>query len=411
MGCTNATDRDCSTSCGDGVVTGVETCEPKSSDKPCPTQCDDGNVCTRDTLTGDPSQCSAACARVPIGAGVVNNCGGCSKLEHPVGSTCTAGQGACIGTGAYECRGTDGTACNAQPNTAPETCDTRDNDCDGRTDEGVKNTCGGCTKLDHPAGSTCTAGQGACLGTGVYECQSTDSIACNARPNVTPEVCDTRDNDCDGKTDEGVKNTCGGCTKLDYPSGSACTAGRGACIGRGVYECRGTDSTACNAQPNTIPEACNGRDDDCDERIDEGVEKNACGGCGSVPDETCNGRDDDCNKYIDEDCGGRCETSAPPLPNSTDPSRYNCTSADGRRGLCVSQDNCIPTCKSDSDCPQVSCVPWGDVRLCDIGNNSTSCQTDSDCPNGWCIADLKLCYTCASGEVPDLARRQCIRAP
>ena len=36
-------------------------------------------------------------------------------------------------------------------------------------------------------------------------------------------------------------------------------------------------------------EECNGEDDDCDTRIDEGV-LNSCGRCGSDPQEICNGR-------------------------------------------------------------------------------------------------------------------------
>ncbi|MCC7534584.1 MAG: VCBS repeat-containing protein, partial [Deltaproteobacteria bacterium] len=83
---------------------------------------------------------------------------------------------------------------------------------------------------------------------------------CGCTP--TRETCNGRDDDCDGRTDEGVTNACG----------------------------------RCGAVPR---ETCNGRDDDCDGRTDEGVQ-NACGRCGAVPDETCNGRDDDCDGTVDE---------------------------------------------------------------------------------------------------------------
>jgi len=47
-------------------------------------------------------------------------------------------------------------------------------------------------------------------------------------------------------------------------------------------------------------ESCNGLDDDCDGRVDEGV-ANECGGCGGPAEEICNGLDDDCDGELDED--------------------------------------------------------------------------------------------------------------
>lgn len=54
-------DNDCSKSCGDGVVSDNETCEPQSS-KPCPNSCDDGDACTDDVLTGTAQQCNVVCS-------------------------------------------------------------------------------------------------------------------------------------------------------------------------------------------------------------------------------------------------------------------------------------------------------------------------------------------------------------
>ena len=94
------------------------------------------------------------------------------------------------------------------------------------------------------------------------------------------EKCDGKDNDCDNKVDEGVKNACGGCG-------------------------------------NVPSEVCDGGDNNCDGVVDEGV-KNVCGGCGSVPAEICDGNDNNCNGFIDEGfdkqndvnncgtCGNKC---------------------------------------------------------------------------------------------------------
>lgn len=67
-GCDHGADGDCSPSCGDGVLTGPETCEPGSSTHPCatPASCNDNDPCTMDTVTGNAQQCSAKCANAPI---------------------------------------------------------------------------------------------------------------------------------------------------------------------------------------------------------------------------------------------------------------------------------------------------------------------------------------------------------
>jgi len=71
-----------------------------------------------------------------------------------------------------------------------EVCDGKDNDCDGSVDEGLSKT------------DSC----------GVGECANTQAQTCtngNWGPACTPgapgtEVCDGKDNDCDGSTDEGL---------------------------------------------------------------------------------------------------------------------------------------------------------------------------------------------------------------
>src|SRR5262245_18798365 len=75
------------------------------------------------------------------------------------------------------------------------------------------------------------------------------------------ELCNGRDEAGDGDADE------------DFPMlGMPCTAGSGACVATGVYECD-QDGTGvrCSAVPgNGGPETCNGINDDCDGATDEG---------------------------------------------------------------------------------------------------------------------------------------------
>lgn len=153
-----------------------------------------------------------------------------------------------------------------------ESCNGADDDCDGLIDE---QTCDGETY--------CIAG--ACQG-------------CEAEA----EACNGSDDDCDGLTDE------------DFGVGRPCEVGRGACVTPGVIVCDG-DDVACSARPPApVDESCNGDDDDCDGRTDEGVlcdDAQACreGRCEAVcraRAERCDGGDDDCDGQVDEG-GGLCD--------------------------------------------------------------------------------------------------------
>ncbi len=128
--------------------------------------------------------------------------------EGVVAPAICASQGECAGTVAT-CTGTGGFKCNypatvskdAMGNIVPEaSCDNRDNDCDGDVDE------------TFPLKGT------ACTDSGVGVCQGSGTLGCNAMGNAltcnisTPgqassvEVCDGKDNDCDGTVDDNAKD-------------------------------------------------------------------------------------------------------------------------------------------------------------------------------------------------------------
>jgi hypothetical protein len=101
------------------------------------------------------------------------------------------------------------------------------------------------------------------------------------------ELCDSRDNDCDGQIDEGA-----------YECANECGVGEALCVRGELAECDA---------PTPLEEVCDLADNDCDGSTDEG-QLNVCGGCGPVPTETCDGIDNDCDGNLDEDLLTVCES-------------------------------------------------------------------------------------------------------
>lgn len=239
---------------------------------------------------------------------------------------------------------------------APELCRGEDADCDGVPDDGCSCAPVGSTRTCGATRGTCREGLQTCIA-GVWE------SACSGGVAASVEACNGADDDCDGDVDEGWSLTFAPDCDADG-SGSAvgavsgCAAPAGAppgCAGgawaTALGDCDDRDpavrpGAGCDAPDAGPPDAgapdagapgldaggcsaelCNGADDDCDMRVDEGFPcmlgaMSACTtSCGSggmrtctpacmfgacaPPLETCNDADDDCDARIDEgDPGG-----------------------------------------------------------------------------------------------------------
>jgi hypothetical protein len=168
------------------------------------------------------------------------------------GTPCAAGVGACHQSGTNVCSGPGITVCNAVPSSpTAETCDGIDNDCNGVIDDG---TPGGGVACSTGLLGVCAEGATVCAN-GALECTASVS------PGAQSEICDGKDNNCDGTADEG------------FGLGAACSSGAGLCSVPGVIACDAMGTSSCNAIPKPpVAEDCTDLvDNDCD-----GVVNNGC---------------------------------------------------------------------------------------------------------------------------------------
>ena len=230
---------------------------------------------TRACGAGGLSACGGEGASAETCNGADDDCDGVVDEEVP-GEPCAI-QNA-FGTCPGETRCVDaGMLCVGAP-PAEETCNGRDDDCEGGTDEGFPNTDGDaqadCADEDDDNDGTVDGEDCAPLDAAVH--------------GGATETCDQKDNDCDGVTDE---ENATGCTPYlrdadgDGHGGLAlprCQCGPNV---TSRYVVPGSVGNDCDDLAPSIhpgaPEDCNGVDEDCDGATDEGV-GSPCGGCSPV---------------------------------------------------------------------------------------------------------------------------------
>ena len=257
------------------------------------------------------------------------NCGSCGRICSFAHASASCMMGACVigscDAGYYDIDGamTNGCEYGCMPSTPPtETCNLRDDDCNGMVDEG-----------DPGGGASCGTNTGECVA-GTMRCTG-GSVRCTGETGPSLDVCNGLDDDCDGTPDQSFDLTtdvtnCGMCGRTcSFPNALASCAS-GACVltacMTGFFDADGSPANGCEYMCSFAgSEVCNGRDDDCDRTTDEGLTPPAsfcnpngvcagstatCGGasgwtCSYPPtyemdETTCDGADNDCDGRVDE---------------------------------------------------------------------------------------------------------------
>jgi len=309
--------------CEGAVLPAVEACNAIDDD--CDNVVDDGfpetvcgegacqqTVSTCNPAGGDPPECTPKDPTEEICNGQDDDCNGVVDNGDPGGGgPCMSGAPGQCAAGTYHCEG-GALICKSNVLSTPEVCNNLDDDCNGMTDEGNPQGGGMCpTNFEGECAfgtTTCLGGALTCVGpkpgdldeicdgkdndcdgeidthgvdsekpclTGIPgECSDGSTLCvagelqCQQKKPAEMEYCDNKDNDCDGVVDDGNPDGGAACT-LSFNKG-VCVAGTEMCQG-GIVTC------VQNVQPSA--ETCDGLDNDCDGDADESL---ACGACGSA---------------------------------------------------------------------------------------------------------------------------------
>lgn len=416
-GCNHATDADCSPSCGDGIVSANETCEPRSADHPCPTtaeDCDDGDPCTQDKVIGSAQQCSAHCTNIaithpipgdrccPAGANIstdadcVASCGDgvisageqCDPAlpgSCPTVSTCdrlTAGcrRGVLVGMGcAAHCEVEDILKPTQGDHCCPPGADVgTDSDCEPRCGDGVVSADEECDP-SIPAGGygRCPARDEDCSLAPSDPCQKGvlvgDPNRCTAHCSIGPRVVGERDACCpSGATSASDPDCAPACGNGIVEDGETCDSGPGS-----THPCptaRTCPSETCNAR-RIVGSGCSAT---CE---DEVIAAHSGDGC--CPAGATASTDSDCHDGVDG-YWAACSWPSVYAPGWTQdmplapPSASRLYGCDGADAVCMSKE-CVPTCRAgDTRTPD----GWEGYCLVDAHPPifEIYCGTNDSCP-------------------------------
>ncbi|HVZ71820.1 MAG TPA: MopE-related protein [Polyangia bacterium] len=314
-----------------------------------------GTVCDAPTITPGVEVCN----------NIDDDCNGLvdDGMLPGVGEKCGADLGVCM-AGVTKCVNGH-LICEQTSAPMPEVCNGLDDDCDNVIDNGNfpgvgdPCLCDGLTQAQVDAGGDCKAGKKVCRGK--------LGIVCEGCVFPRPEVCDGRDNDCDGVAD--MQATCpsgfacksGACTLECKPGEFPCPAG---------YMCQGT---------YCIPQRCVNVKCPSTQRCD-----NDTGTCVDL----CDGVTCQAPSYCKAGLCVNCSTVGEGCAKG-----QACVA-----GGCVTDPCFGKTCAGGQYCAGGKCVD-----LC----TNVDCAQGQHCVAGQCTTDLCATATCLDSEFCDATTGKC----
>ena len=402
---------------GCGIAVGQCTAGTFICEKPGVLKCSGGSGPTKEVCDNKDNNCdtivdnfSVAC--FPAATGCVLSSGVCQGTCKIGSKLCTKGAfGACTGfqgPATEVCNGLDddcdgmvdelvsstcinyGTcksysSCKTCPSAPVEICDGKDNDCNGKIDDSPLQV-----------GQPCGAPIGECT-KGSWICDAlSGKLVCKGGKGPVAEVCDGKDNDCNGVIDDnltGMSTTCGSDV-------GECVSGKPKCVG-GVPLCIG------GVKP--VVEVCDCKDNDCNGKIDDNTK--------CPPGSAC----------VDCQCLAPCAKGEFPCPggfvcNSGYCHPTKCANVKCKTGERCLDGKCVPrcqgvVCKAGEKCDPMTglCVDFScHGKVCPPGQVCLGGETcgPHPCPPGSCAANQLCvngtCYnTCLNVKCPD--GQECFR--
>ncbi len=233
--------------------------------------------------------------------------------------------------------------CKGEVVPALETCNGKDDDCDGQVDNKLTDIGKECD-VSSVKGGPCQKGISECLN---------GRIQCKQTVQPKSEECNGIDDDCDGKIDNNPLGE-------DYTLTRSCYTGATGCSlnpQTGAYECKGI----CRGGAQKCSKDLKSWEAACINEIKPTPDANGA--------DSCNGKDDNCNGKIDDAdnrVGNSCNT---PLPNNCRAGKWACEQ--GQLSCKPTQNNPEMCNNEDDDCN-------GKI------DDNVTCSGGKQCVNGVC---------------------------